>query len=75
MPFYFAHSVTDLVCRKNKKTLVLVYSTPSIYKIQTFSNVNRQTLREKKQSDMNVTKIFQVWIGDKKQTKAILQKL
>ena len=75
MPSYFAHSVTDLVCRKNKEILVLVYSIPSIYKIQTFTNVNRQKLREKKQSHMNVTKIFQVWIGDKKQTKVILQKL
>ena len=48
MPFYFAHSVTDLICRKNKEILVLVYSIPPIYKIQTFNNVNRQTLREKK---------------------------
>ena len=75
MHFYFADSVTDLVCRKNKEILVLVYSIPSIYKIQIFNNVNRQILREKKQSDMNLTKMFQVWIGDKKQTKAILQKL
>ena len=75
MLFYFTHSVTDLVCRENKKILVLVYSIPSIYKIQTFNNVNGQILNEKKQSDMNVTKILQEWTGDKKQMKAILQKL
>ena len=75
MIFYFAHSVTDLVCRENKEILVLVYSIPSIYKIQTFNNVNGQILNEKKQSDMNVTKILQEWTGDKKQMKAILQKL
>ena len=75
MAFYFGHSVTDLVCRKNKEIFVLVYSIPSICEIQTLNNENRQTLTEKKKSDMNVTKIFQVWIGDKKQTKVILQKL
>ena len=75
MLFYFTHSVTDLVCRENKEILVLVYSIPSIYKIQTFNNVNGQILNEKKQSDMNVTKILQESTGDKKQMKAILQKL
>ena len=41
------HSVTDLVWRKNKEILVTVYSIPSICKIQTFNNVNRQILKEK----------------------------
>ena len=62
MPFYFPHSVTDLVCRKTKEILVFVYSIPSIYKIQTFNNVNRRILRKRKQSDINVIKIFQVWM-------------
>ena len=54
MRFYFAllppspllHSVTDLVWRKNKEILVIVYSIPSFYKIQTFNNANRQILGE-----------------------------
>ena len=60
MPFYFTHSVTDLVCRKNKEILVLAYLIPSIYKIQTFNNVNRQTLREKTKShecDKNIPSV------------------